>query len=177
MIAPPKAGSRKKPQRRATVRHSAARLAAVQAIYQLEMTEAATGSVIDEFIGHRLGQADVEASRGANANETLFKELVRGLEIRSDEVKGLIEPLLANGWAFDRLDVLLRCILRLGTFEMLSRVEIPAKVIIGEYVDLADAFFSQSEPGVVNGILDRVARGTRPGELEARDDKAILPDG
>jgi N utilization substance protein B len=177
MIAPPDAGPKRRQRHRATVRHSAARLAAVQAIYQLEMTESSTGSVIDEFIGHRLGQADVEASRGANANETLFKELVRGVEIRSDEVRHIIEPLLTKGWAYDRLDVILRCILRLGTFEMLSRVEVPAKVIIGEYVDLADAFFSESEPGVVNGILDRVARGTRPGELEARDEKSAHPDG
>ncbi|MEE8302794.1 MAG: transcription antitermination factor NusB [Candidatus Tectomicrobia bacterium] len=177
MIAPPEAGSKRRPRHRGTVRHSAARLAAVQAIYQLEMTESSTGSVIEEFVGHRLGQADVEASRGANANETLFKELVRGVEIRSDEVKRIIEPLLAKGWAYDRLDVILRCILRLGTFEMLSRVEVPAKVIIGEYVDLADAFFSGSEPGVVNGILDRVAREARASELEARDDKAAHRDG
>ena len=177
MTASPEAGSKSRPRHRATVRHSAARLAAVQAIYQLEMTESSTGSVIDEFVGYRLGKADVEASRGANANETLFKELVRGLEIRSDEVKCIIEPLLAKGWAYDRLDVILRCILRLGTFEMLSRVQVPAKVIIGEYVDLADAFFSGNEPGVVNGILDRVARGARPGELEARDDTSAHPDG
>ena len=170
MTPSPETASRKRPKRRATVRHSAARLAAVQAVYQLEMTEATTGSVIDEFVGHRLGQADVEASRGAKANETLFKELVRGVEIRSDEVKGIIEPLLARGWTYERLDVLLRCILRIGTFEMLSRLDVPAKVIIGEYVDLADAFFSEGEPGVVNGILDRVARRARPGELEARDD-------
>ncbi len=177
MIAPPEAGSTGRPRHRATVRHSAARLAAVQAIYQLEMTEASTGSVIDEFVGHRLGQADVEASRGANANETLFKELVRGVEIRSDEVKRIIEPLLAEGWTYDRLEVILRCILRLGTFEMLSRRQVPAAVLIGEYVDLAHAFFSGSEPGVVNGILDRVARGSRPGELEARDDKPTHPAG
>ncbi len=177
MIVPPEAGSKRRPRHRATVRHSAARLAAVQAIYQMEMTELSTGSVIDEFVGHRLGQADVEASRGAKANETLFKELVRGVEIRSDQVKGIIEPLLSNDWAYDRLDVILRCILRLGTFEMLSRAQVPAKVIIGEYVDLADAFFSGSEPGVVNGILDRVARDARPGELEARDDKSTHPDG
>ena len=84
---------------------------------------------------------------------------------------------MAKDWAYDRLDVILRCILRLGAFEMLNRVEVPAKVIIGEYVDLADAFFSGSEPGIVNGILDRVARGARPGELEARDDKSARPVG
>jgi len=177
MISPPEVGSKKRPRHRATVRHSAARLAAVQAVYQLEMTDSSTGNVIDEFVGHRLGQADVEASRGANANEALFKELVRGVEIRTDEVKDIIEPLLASGWTYDRLDVILRCILRLGTFEMLSRIEVPAKVIIREYVDLANAFFSESEPGVVNGILDRVARNTRPGELESRDDKSASPVG
>jgi N utilization substance protein B len=111
------------------------------------------------------------------AEERIFKELVRGVDIRSEEVKRVIEPLLAKTWDYDRLDVILRCILQLGTFEMLSRVEVPAKVIIGEYVDLADAFFSGSEPGIVNGILDRVARGVRPGELEARDEKKACPDG
>lgn len=177
MIASPEPGSKGRPRHRATVRHSAARLAAVQAVYQLEMTEASTGSVIDEFVGHRLGQADVEASRGANANEALFKELVRGVGIRADEVTHHIEPLLAKGWAYERLDVILRSILRLGTFEMVSRLEVPAAVIIGEYVDIADAFFSGSEPAVVNGILDRIARATRPGELEARDGKPAHPAG
>ena len=122
-----------------------------------------------------MGELDTEASRGANANEVLFKELVRGVGIRSDELRGYIEPLLADGWVYDRLDVILRCILRLGAFEMISRPEIPAAVIIEEYVDLAGAFFSGSEPGVVNGILDRIARDTRRGELEARDDKTNRP--
>ena len=177
MNALPEAGPTRRPRHRATVRHSAARLAAVQAVYQLEMTEGSTGSVIDEFVGHRLGQADVEASRGAKANEPLFKELVRGVEIRSADVKAIIEPLLSDGWSYDRLDVILRTILRLGTFELLSRIDVPARVVIGEYVDLADAFFSQGEPGMVNGILDRVARDIRPGELEAVDDKSARPSG
>lgn len=177
MIVPSEAGSKNRPRHRSTGRHSAARLAAVQAVYQLEMTKSSTGSVIDEFVGHRLGKADIEASRGANANEALFRELVQGLEQRSDEVKTIIGPLLSKDWSYDRLDVILRCILRLGTFELLSRVQVPAKVVIGEYVNLADAFFSGNEPGVVNGILDRVARGTRPGELEAGDDKSAQPVG
>lgn len=177
MTAPPDADPKRRPKHRSTARHSAARLAAVQAVYQLEMTGASTGSVIDEFIGHRLGKADIEASRGANANEALFKELVRGLDIRAEEVRHLIEPVLAEGWTYDRLDVILRSILRLGAFELLSRIEIPARVVIGEYVDLADAFFAGSEPAVVNGILDRVARAVRPGELEARDDRSAHPVG
>jgi N utilization substance protein B len=177
MIAPPGAGPIKRPRQRATGRHSAARLAAVQAIYQLEIAGSTTGNVIEEFIGHRLGQADLEASRGAKANETLFKELVRGVDIRSEELKELIEPLLAENWSYDRLEVILRCILRLGAFELLSHIEVPAKVVIGEYVALADAFFSGGEPGVVNGILDRIARGTRPGELEAGDDRSVRSDG
>jgi N utilization substance protein B len=177
MNALPGEGSKRRPRHRATVRHSAARLAAVQAIYQMEMTQGSTGNIIDEFVGHRLGDADLEASRGAKANETLFKELVRGVEIRADDIKERIVPLLDKSWSYDRLDVILRCILRLGTFELVSRIEVPAKVVIGEYVDLADAFFSGGEPGVVNGILDRIARGARPGELEARHDKSDPPNG
>lgn len=176
-MAEPEARPKGPSRNRATVRHSAARMAAVQANYQLEMTQAATSAVIDEFLGHRLGQADVEASQGANANETLFKELVRGVEIQSEELRKFIEPLLPDGWNYDRLDVILRCILRLGTFELLHRVQVPAAVVIAEYMQLADAFFSGGEPGVVNGVLDRVAREVRPGELENRNDKPPRPAG
>ena len=175
MITPPAVRSTGRSRHRATVRHSAARLAAVQALYQLEMTDAKTGTVIDEFVDHRLGQADVEASQGAKANEVLFRELVRGADIRSDDLRQTVEPFLADGWIYDRLDVILRCILRLGTLELMIRPEVPAAVVIEEYVQVADAFFSGGEAGAVNSILDRVARQVRPGELEARNDKPAHP--
>ena len=162
---------------RSTGRHHAARLAAVQALYQVEMTGQSLSSVIEEFVGHRLGQSDVESSRGARANEPLFRQLVRGTGGRIAEFDGLIRPLLAEGWKVERLEVVLRCILRLGTFEMVARPEVPAAVVIKEYVDLADDFFSENEPAMVNGILDRLARQCRPGELEARHEGTAQPTG
>ena len=121
--------------------------------------------------------ADIEASRGAKANEALFKELVRGTEIRVAEIDRRLRPLLAEGWKLERLEILLRCILRLGAFELITRYKVPAVVVIKEYVDLADAFFSTGEPGVVNGILDRIAREVRPGELEAHHGGSADPAG
>ncbi|MBT5459252.1 MAG: transcription antitermination factor NusB [Rhodospirillaceae bacterium] len=177
MTVPPPARSAGKPRQRATVRHRAARLAAVQALYQLEISDMSVGAVVDEFINHRLGTADPEASRGAKANEPLFKELVHGADIRKEDIQGHIVPSLSEGWTYDRLEIILRCILRLGTFELLVRFEAPAAVILSEYVHIADEFFSGSEPGVINGVLDRIARDLRPGELESHHDKSIRPTG
>lgn len=171
MTPAPSSGPVRRARRSGTVRHSAARLAAVQALYQIEITGALTGSVIDEFVEHRLGAADVEASRGARANEALFRQLVRGAAVRGSDIDERLAPLLAQGWSIERIDVILRNILRLGAFELMARPEAPARVVVKEYVDLADAFFSGGEPGVVNAILDRLARELRPGELEGRHDE------
>ena len=177
MTDTPPTRSAGKSRQRGTVRHRAARLAAVQALYQLEITDLPVGAVVDEFVHHRLGAADPEASRGAKANEPLFKELVRGADIRKEDIQAHIEPSLGAGWSYDRLEIILRCVLRLGTFELLARFEVPAAVVVSEYVDIADEFFSGSEPGVVNAVLDRVARTLRPGELESRHDKIVRPAG
>jgi transcription antitermination protein NusB len=155
-----------RPRNPATARHRAARLAAVQALYQIEITEAAPEGVVREFESHRLGAADPEASGGRKANAKLFSLLVEGVMARRDELDALIAPRLAAGWRVERLEVILRCILRLGAFELLVRVEVPARAVVSEYVRLADSFFAKSEPGMVNGILDGVARAVRPGELE-----------
>ena len=104
-------------------------------------------------------------------------ELVRGADIRKDDIRGHIVPSLSEGWSYDRLEIILRCILRLGTFELLARFEAPAAVIVSEYVDIADEFFSGSEPGIVNAVLDRIARALRPGELESHHDKSVRPAG
>jgi N utilization substance protein B len=152
-------------------------LAAVQALYQLEATDLSVGAVIDEFVAHRLGAADPEASRGAKANEPLFKELVRGTGIRDDDIRSHIVPSLSAGWSYDRLEIILRCVLRLGTFELLARFDVPAAVILKEYMDIADEFFSGGEPGIVNAVLDRIARELRPGELESHHAKSVRPAG
>ena len=157
-------------RKRTTSRHSAARLAAVQALYQLEMGGGSVSKIIEEFVVHRLGLADVEVSRGTKPNQNLFELLVEGAESKSAEITTFVGPLLAKGWVYERLDVTLKSILRLGTFELTNRLEVPAAVLIEEYVQITDAFFSKSEPSVVNGILDGIARNVRPGELETRND-------
>ncbi|NKB21152.1 MAG: transcription antitermination factor NusB [Alphaproteobacteria bacterium] len=172
MTEKPDVQSGKKPasrtRRRATIRHSAARLAAVQALYQIEFSGSPVNGVIEEFRLHRLGAADEEVSGGAKANDVLFQELVRGAISRQEEIDGHIEAVLDDSWPLDRIAIVMRCILRVGTFELVSRFEAPARVIVKEYVDLAHSFFSGGEPGMVNGVLDKLASQLRPGELEAR---------
>jgi N utilization substance protein B len=148
-------------------RHSAARLAAVQALYQIEITGAEVDGVVEEFRIHRLGVDDEDAAI-PKSDKRMFAELVTGVTARRAELDALLGPVMAKGWSVERLEILLRCILRLGTFELMARAQVPARVVISEHVDLADAFFSGREPGMVNGVLDRLARSLRPGELEAK---------
>ncbi len=155
-------------KRRATVRHRAARLAAVQALYQIDFSGASVNAVIEEFRVHRLGAADQEVSGGAKANDVLFQELVRGAISRQDEIDVHVGEALDDSWPLDRIAIVMRCILRVGTFELISRFDVPARVVVKEYVDLAHSFFSGGEPGMVNGVLDKLAHLLRPGELEAR---------
>jgi N utilization substance protein B len=165
MSAAPQPGPGKRARSPGTARHSAARLAAVQALYQMEITGGSPARVVREFELFRLGAADPEASGGRKANQKLFAELVEGVTEQADALDALVAPRLAEGWSVERLEVILRAILRLGAYELRFRLEAPARAVITEYVKLADAFFSGAEPKVVNGVLDAVARETRPGEL------------
>lgn len=153
--------------RRSAARRSATRLAAVQALYQVDLTGAEVDGVVEEFSKHRLG-VDDEDSEMEKADKRLFAELVTGVMAHRAELDALLAPALVEGWSLDRLEVVLRCILRLGTFELMARSQVPARVVISEHVDLAHAFFSGGETGMVNGVLDRLARSLRPGELEAK---------
>lgn len=153
--------------------YSAARLAAVQALYQIEFsgsTESGSteSAVIEEFRLHRFGQADEEVSGGQKTNDYLFQELVHGTSNCREEIDRHITSVLDERWPLKRLAIVMRCILRLGTFELISRFEVPAGVVVKEYVDLAHSFFAGKEPGMVNGVLDSLAHQLRPGELEAR---------
>ena len=147
---------------------SAARLAAVQALYQIEFSGSAENAVIEEFRLHRIGQADGEVSGGQKVNNFLFQELVNGSSKYREEVDEKIISVLDETWPLKRLPMVMRCILRLGAFELIYKLEVPAGVVVKEYVDLAHSFFSGKEPGMVNGVLDKLARQLRPGELEAR---------
>ena len=151
-------------------RHRAARLAALQALYQIEMTGAPGAQVVDEFVRHRLGRPDDDSGPARKTNARRFAELVRGVTARGAEIDTEIRPLLAKGWQLERLEIVMRCILRLGAYELKAMPDVPARVVIAEYVSLAGDFVSGDQPGVVNGILDRLARTLRPGELEAKTD-------
>lgn len=140
-----------------------ARLAAVQALYQMDVAGVGVEAVIREFAEHRFGH-DPEGGRGAplaDADETFFADLVRGAVARQGEVDAAITRRLAQGWRLDRLDATVRAILRAGAVELLLHPGIPTEVVIDEYVALTRTFFEQSEPGFVNAALDAVAGDAR----------------
>ncbi len=150
---------------------SVARLAAVQALYQIEISAADPDDVVDEIVRRR-PDGDDAAGLPMAPDHDLFADLVRGTCARRAEVDPLIAGALDENWTLDRLELILRAVLRCGAFELLSRLEVPAAVVIDEYVEVAGAFFERGEPGLVNGVLDRLARDLRPTELETRDDVA-----
>lgn len=139
---------------------SAARLAAVQALYQQEMEQTPIVVLLHEFHMHRLG-ATIEDVEYADAEVDFFNDVVKGVDARREEIDAAITAKLARGWTLDRIDKPMRQILRAGTYELLARKDLPAKVIINEYVDVADAFYAKREKGFVNGLLDAVATAVR----------------
>jgi len=141
-----------------------ARLAAVQALYQMDVAQTDAGSVVTQFVRHHFGH-EIEGAYFDRADEGFFKDVVLGVVREQLTIDPLIGRHLAEGWRLARLDSILRAILRAASFELCERADIPYKVIINEYVDVAHAFFGGDEPGVVNGILDAVAREVRPGEI------------
>ncbi len=143
---------------------SAARLAAVQALYQMDMTGIDLNEVIAEFEEHRLGK-EIEGSQYCDAEASFFRDLVEGVVRDQLKIDPLIDKQLAEGWRLTRVDSILRAILRAGAYEILSRDDVPARVVISEYVDIAHAFFADEEPKVVNGILDRLGHKARPREF------------
>ncbi len=135
-----------------------ARIAAVQALYQLDMNEPEPRQVIAEFVTHRLPET---------ADRALFGELVAGVADRIAEIDEAVAGTLVEGWSLERLEMVLRAILRAGAFELMARADVPARVVISEYVDIAHAFFAGKEPGLVNGVLDKLARVLRAPEFGA----------
>ncbi|WHO38741.1 transcription antitermination factor NusB [Sphingobium sp. AP49] len=139
---------------------SAARLAAVQALYQLEMEGTPLHLLLHEFHEHRLG-ATIEDVTYADAEQNFFDDIVSGVDRRRAEIDGLISARLSSGWTLDRLDKPMRQILRAGTYELLARADIATGTVISEYVDVAHAFYDKREAGFVNGLLDAVAKDAR----------------
>ena len=146
---------------------SAARLAAVQALYQMDMTGIDLNEVIQEFQSHRLGK-DLAGSELCEAEAEFFRDLVQGVVREQRRIDPLVDQHLAEGWRLNRVDSILRAILRAGAYEVLMRPDVPSRVVITEYLDLAHAFFEGEEPKVVNGILDKLAREERPQEFAGK---------
>lgn len=144
-----------------SISRSAARLAAVQALYQQEMEGTETARLIHEFHQHRLG-ATIEGDTYADAEISFFDDLVSGALARREEIDALIAERLADGWSLERLDKPMKAILRVGTYELVARPDVPVASVISEYVDVADAFYDKREKGFVNGLLDAIAKVARP---------------
>ncbi|MFN3387757.1 MAG: transcription antitermination factor NusB [Allosphingosinicella sp.] len=139
---------------------SAARLAAVQALYQHEMEQTPIPQLLHEFHHHRLG-ATIEGAQYADAEVDFFDDLVSGVNARSAELDERISARLAKDWSLARLDRPMRQILRAGTYELVARIDVPTGSIISEYVDVAKAFYDKREASFVNGLLDAVAKDVR----------------
>ncbi|WP_150523475.1 transcription antitermination factor NusB [Roseibium sediminis] len=144
-----------------------ARLAAVQALYQMDVGEVPLSSVISEFTAFRLGK-ELDGEQYLEADEQWFKSIVSGVVDDQKFLDPFIHTALAEGWPLRRIDSLLRAIMRSGAYELLRRKDVPPKVIISEYIDVTKAFYQEDEPGLVNGVLDRLARELRSAELEIK---------
>jgi N utilization substance protein B len=159
----PSAPARSRRGKRAGSPRTGARIAAVQALYQIEMSQAAADQVIAEFREHRLG-SDTDAE--------LFATLTAATWVRRVEIDELIKSALAEGWTIARLDAVMRALLRAGVSELLDFADVPVPVVIDQYVEVAHAFLGQKETGFVNGLLDRLARRLRPQEVRASADES-----
>lgn len=142
-----------------------ARLAAVQALYQVVLGGGDPGQVLAEFLQHRL-EEELEGVRLGEIDRELFADLVRQGAAQAEALDDMIAAVLAEDWTVERLETLLRIILRLGAYELAERQDIPSRVVINEYVDLAYAFFEGKEPAMVNGILDHLAHSLRREEFD-----------
>ena len=159
--AEPAIGNRRAGGRRRRV----ARLVAVQALYQLELDRSTDPeSVVREFAKHRLGH-EVEGDRYGDADPVLFADIVRGVAADLDRLDATISEALSEEWPLPRLDAVLRAILRAGAYELVHRRDVPPRVSIIEYTTVAHAFFSGKEPGLANGVLDKLGRILRASEI------------
>lgn len=154
---PSHANARTAPRSKA---RAAARLAAVQALYQHDMEATPVPQLLHEFHQHRLG-ATIEDAEYAEPEVDFFDDVVRGTHARLAEIDAAVAAKLASGWSLGRLDKAMRAILRAGTYELLARADVPAAAVITEYVDVAHAFFDRREAGFVNGLLDAIAKDAR----------------
>jgi N utilization substance protein B len=146
-------------------RRGAARLAAVQALYQMDIAGTDLNEILAEFESHRLG-GEVEGDKYLPAEAAFFRDIVKGVVADQRNLDPAIDQALAKGWPLKRVEALLRAVLRAGCYELVSKPDIPARVIVSEYVDVANAFVDRDETGMVNAVLDMLARGSRAQEFD-----------
>lgn len=145
-------------------RRGAARLAAVQALYQMDIAGKGLNDILAEFESHWLGQ-EVEGEQYLPAEATFFRDVVRGFTAEQRRLDPLIDQALAAGWPLKRIEAIVRAVLRAGCYELDQRQDIPARVVVSEYVGVANAFVDREETGMVNAVLDALARKFRAGEF------------
>ncbi|WP_207456156.1 transcription antitermination factor NusB [Azospirillum sp. SYSU D00513] len=169
-------GPRKTGGGSAKARRKAARLAAVQALYQIEQSGQGVEDVVGEFVKHRLGE-EIDGAKFVAGDPQLFADIVRGAAVRRDEVDRILAGALDPKFPVERLELILRAILRAGAYEMFVHADTHPRILISEYVDVAHAFFAGREPAMVNGVLDHVARVLRPDDLAQPDPSRAQPEG
>ena len=136
----------------------------MQALYQWQEGEHGPAEIVDQFLNVRTSEAG-EGGMRRDADKPLFKDVVEGTVAHKDELEEIVSAALAQGWTWARIDRLVRAILLAGAYELVHRKDVPPRVAINEYVEIAHAFYDQGEPSFVNSVLDRVGRQTRSAEL------------
>jgi len=152
---------------------SAARLLAVQALYQRAVSDQSAAEVLREFLQHRVEET-IEGLKHGAVNRELLGELVEGVVKNEDTLDDMLAAVLDEDWTIERLELLLHVLLRAAAFELSDRLEVPARVVISEYVDLANAFYDGRETAFVNGLLDRLAHVLRAEEFGGAADLSKL---
>ena len=145
-------------------RRGAARLAAVQALYQMDIAGAGINDIFAEFESHWLG-GEVEGEKYLPAEAAFFRDVVAGVVRDQAKLDPLIDEALSKGWPLKRVDAILRAVLRAGAYELEHRPDVPGRVVVSEYVDVAHAFVEREETGMVNAVLDQIARQFRAEEF------------
>jgi N utilization substance protein B len=146
-------------------RRGAARLAAVQALYQMDLAGTGLNEILAQFESHWIGQ-EIEGNRYLPAEAAFFRDIVAGVVREQRKLDPLIDQVLAQSWPLKRIEAILRAVLRAGAYELDHRRDVPARVVLSEYVDLAHAFVDREETGMANAVLDQIARRLRAGEFE-----------
>ena len=146
---------------------SAARLAAVQALYQMDVSGKGVIDAFAEFEAFWIGR-EVEGVAFQPSDIEFFRNVLSGVVENQRAIDKRIDAALASGWPLTRIEAVLRAILRAGAYELMFRKDVPARVVITEYVDVAHGFYGEDEPGLVNAVLDSIAREVRPGELDKK---------